>query len=57
MKKVIVTYTNGEQEVFQSIDEDTIKVDGNILEFSEYCSLNGKHHVNLDHVRSWVVKL
>ncbi len=57
MKKVIVTYTNGEQEVFQSIDEDTIKVDGNILEFSEYCSFNGEHHINLDHVRSWVVKL
>lgn len=57
MVRVIVTYTDGEREVFKDIDEDTIETNDNILEFEEIISLNGKHHVNLDHVRSWVVKL
>lgn len=57
MRNVIVTYDNGEQEVFKSIDEDTVKVDGNILKFSEFASFNGSYNINLDHVRSWVVKL
>ena len=57
MRKVIVTYTNGDKEVFEGIDGDTVEVNDNILEFEEVISLNGKHHVNLDHVRSWVVKL
>ena len=57
MVRVIVTYTDGEREVFKDIDEDTIETNDNILEFEEIISFNGKHHVNLDHVRSWVVKL
>ena len=57
MVRVIVTYVNGDQEVFKGIDEDSIKVEGNILQFEEFASWNGKHRINLDHVRSWTTKI
>ena len=57
MVKVVVTFTDGTQEVFKDIDEKTVKVDGNILKFEKLISLYGGYNINLDHVRSWVVKL
>lgn len=57
MVKIVVTFIDGTQEVFTDIDEKTVKVDGNILKFEKLISLYGGYNINLDHVRSWVVKL